>query len=200
MNRSSCYKRFPYSVSDCAADQNICFQAQRGNGFACPYNICRDPVADFCMKNTRYALLICVAFLIIHMVAVCLSAKIISETSDNDNERKPYIVDIFRERSRRSISDLTSKDGESPRIIHLKNLCEIDSSPVFSRNSFLNVDGDESSLHPSHEPVLGTSLSPVSSPSSLKYFFCPHDSGDNGECENWKVIEEDTPVFNESDP
>ena len=199
MNRDSCYKQFTYSVSDCIADRNTCLHTQNGNGFACPYNLCREPVAHFCRKNASCALIVCVFFMLLHMVAVGLSIKIHGETSETDLERKISIVDLIQIRPRRSATGRTSKDGESPRVVHLKNLGAGDFSPAhFKRNPF-SINAEFAFFDPPLEEVsLDNSPSPLSSPNSLNYFFTPDKSGDNLEAEFWNVTHESSVRIHET--
>ena len=194
MNRDSCFKAFTYSVTNCIADQNTCFHTQKGNGYACPYNICRGPIENFSVEYAKYALLVCVFFLLVHAVAIGLSAKILHETYDSDLEWKSVLI-----RPRRSATGKSSKDGESPRVVYLKNLGSGEISPAHFNRSPFGIESYRGNLnHPTDEPQVDTCPSPFSSPNSLKYFFSPKESDDDIEAEFWKIPKESIPILDDS--
>ena len=129
-------------------------------------------------------------------MAICLSAKILHETSEDDVEWKSIKI-----RTRRSATGKSSKDGESPRVVYLKNLGAGDISPAHFKRSPFSIDTDLGCLSPlPEEPRVVSSPSPFSSPNSLKYFFSPEESGDDIEAEFWKVSNESIPSHDNSHP
>lgn len=47
ISKANCIRCFPFSVSNCAADQNTCYSSPNQAGFTCPYSICRKPLLDY---------------------------------------------------------------------------------------------------------------------------------------------------------
>lgn len=68
ISENLCIKAYSFSPSNCAADYSTCVQ-QNGNGFACPYNICRSEVRSFA---TQCMLYICSGGIFIVLIQISL--------------------------------------------------------------------------------------------------------------------------------
>eukprot|EP01038_Epipyxis_sp_PR26KG_P007481 gene7481-10195_t len=53
LSQTNCQGCFSYSVTSCEADLQTCFSLSGGDGFACPYTICRQGLLDYLIGRLR---------------------------------------------------------------------------------------------------------------------------------------------------
>jgi hypothetical protein len=121
MNRSRCYKDYPFSVGDCVVDEYTCTATQQGDGPACPYTLCRDQVSSFATEYIYYLSIVFLAFVLLHVLTFALTLAVYVNRDNefrNGEDGLDLMVDetkLGQETGRRTYS--SSVDRESPRFV-----------------------------------------------------------------------------------
>jgi hypothetical protein len=135
MNRGRCYKDFIFSVGDCLVDSTTCIQLQKGDGYACPYNQCRQQVASFSTDYIYYFTFLLTFLLLLHILAFTVSCilytnrefefKVHQNNNTTDSEiKQSHSIELARR---------TSLDRESPREVVLTR--DGNSSPDYFKDN-----------------------------------------------------------------